>query len=336
MAPQSTGTVRRQSAQFRAAPSPTVGQLEQAALHILRLICDVAHLENTTVAIIGDLAVCKYLPNHSFISSIDFIISKSSSPARVTKDLLGHPMSPLVDKSGDVYYQHPSGWEVEVKLIPDWVCPYLPTAARPAGQDPSALPYISLEDLIVFKVDACGLRESLSSKRQEACEAAALLHLASEHAPLILEASKLERIEQDLSEVVQFCSPENTKAWWQLSLGIQPDHQRSTQEIFSELSDHVFSRPSTSSPVSNNSSISRSSSYMSSTSSASTSSSVSSLSSESTGRPHKMSSTGNAALRHKRGISTGGTAAKMTLDAAMQQLHIERSKSPGVALTVRI
>lgn len=45
-----------------AAHPPTFAQLEQAALHILRLISDAAGLENTRLAVTGDLAVCKYLP----------------------------------------------------------------------------------------------------------------------------------------------------------------------------------------------------------------------------------------------------------------------------------
>jgi hypothetical protein len=36
-------------------------QLEQAALHIIRLIADTPGLENTRLAITGDLAVTKYL-----------------------------------------------------------------------------------------------------------------------------------------------------------------------------------------------------------------------------------------------------------------------------------
>ncbi|KAH7304046.1 hypothetical protein B0I35DRAFT_363856 [Stachybotrys elegans] len=316
-------------ARRQARSAPTVSQMEQAALHVLRLIRDTPGLENTKLAVIGDLAVCKYLPKYDAVASIDFVISKSSSPGRVRKDIVGHPMSPLVDKSGDVYYRHASGWEVEVKLIPDWVCPFLPAAARAVRHDVTTIPYISLQDLIVFKVDACGLRESTASKRREACEAAALLALASEHSPCVMEASKLEKIQQDLSDIVEFCSPEHNKSWWQMSLGMQPDKRRSAQEILSDISDDAFSPPST--PAS---SISRSSSYTSANSSHSASSSISSISSpDKNGRPRKMSMTGNPTLRHKRHTSsTGGP----TLDAAMRNLGIARPNSPGVALTDRI
>jgi hypothetical protein len=319
--------------------------------------------------VIGDLAIAKYLPTYNSleagyrspdrclspelcrspergtgladrgpaIKSIDFVVSKSSSPARVRKDIVDHPMSPLVDKAGDAYYRHTSGWEIEVKFIPDWVCPYLPSAARPVRQDVTTLPYISLDDLIVFKVDACGLRDSPTSKRREACEAAMLLELASEHTPLILESKKLDRIQQDLSDVVEYCSPEHNKAWWQMSLGLHTDHHRSSQEILSELSDHLFSPPAT--PTSSvHSVMSRASSYASSSSSVSGASATSCLSPEKHGRPRKMSVTSNAGLRHKRGISNTGPSSKLMLELPIHNLQLgaERPQSPGVALTDRI
>lgn len=43
-------------------------QLEQAALHIIRLIADIPGLDNTKLAIIGDLAVAKYLSRQNRIA----------------------------------------------------------------------------------------------------------------------------------------------------------------------------------------------------------------------------------------------------------------------------
>ena len=252
-------------------------------------------------------------------------------------------MSPLVEISGSIFYRHTSGWEMEVKLIPDWLCPYLPDSARPIRDDIETLPYMSLEDLLVFKVDACGLHERTSSKQREASDAAELLELASEHTPLNLVEDKLDRDQQSLSDVARFSPPENDKSWWQQRLGMLPDEQKSAQEILSELADHAFSSPTspTSSRSSNYSSISRSSSYMSSMSSDSAVSSVSTVltpeenQAEKNGRPRKMSLTGKA-QRHKRHPSTGGAVAKKTLAVAMQRLELERPASPGMALTNRI
>uniref|UniRef100_A0A8H7N3Y5 Uncharacterized protein n=1 Tax=Bionectria ochroleuca TaxID=29856 RepID=A0A8H7N3Y5_BIOOC len=114
-------------------------------------------------------------------------------------------------------------------MIPDWLSPYLPATARPVRENTNALPYISIDDLIVFKVDACGLREREASKRQEACVAAALLELASEHGPINVDEDKLDRIEQALPEILEFCDAEHDKSWWQRRLGGVPDKRRSVQ-----------------------------------------------------------------------------------------------------------
>lgn len=284
------------------------------------------------------LPPCTRRNSNIITQSIDLIVSKSSSPGRVRKEIVGHPMSPLVEKSGAVYYRHTSGWEMEVKLIPDWLCPYLPAAARPVRDDSEALPYVSLEDLIVFKVDACGLHERVTSKQREADDAAALLDLASKHTPLKLNDDKMDRIEQALSDLVQFSTPDHDKSWWQRSLGKIPDNQRSAQDILSELSDHTFSSPALPNSPSNHSSISRSSSYMSAASAHSSCSSISSIASpdeKPTARPRKMSLTGKPP-KHKRHPSTGGVVPKTTLAAAMQRLDLERPASPGMAFTNRI
>ncbi|KAI5457509.1 hypothetical protein BGZ63DRAFT_394887 [Mariannaea sp. PMI_226] len=325
------------------APSPTFAQLEQAASHVIQLIRHTRGLENTRLVVIGDLAVRKYLPQSDYLASIDLLVSKCSSPGRVRKEILAHPKTSLTERSGDLFYKHPNGWEIQVKLIPDWLCPYLPDAARPVREGTAALPYVSLEDLLIFKLDACGLHENLASKQREAHVAAALLELAAEHSPLILEDDKMDRVEQALPDVVEFSLPQHDKSWWQRCLGKLPDKQRSPQEILSELAVHAFSPPS--SPVAPTptastccSPVSRSSSYMSASGSLhSPSSSISSISTpekskkpEEHTRPRKMSVTGG---RHKRQTSTGGPVTKTTLDIVMRRLELERPASPGIAFT---
>ncbi|KAF5660149.1 hypothetical protein FHETE_9122 [Fusarium heterosporum] len=320
-------------------------QLEQAALHIIRLIADIPGLENTRLAIIGDLAATKYLSSQDRrITSIDFVISKSSSPGRVKKEIVGHPITPLVEKSGVVLYRHTSGWEIEVKLIPDWLSPYLPDTAKRVRDvtGEATLPYTSLTDMIIFKMDACGLHENDNSKRLDACDAAALLDLASEHGALKLDEDKMERAEEALADMVEF-SDEHDKGWWQRCLGMINNKPRTPQEILSDIAE----RPQTASSRSSvHSSISRASSY---TSNASTHSSASSISSTSTfddkspkspipeknGRTRKMSVTKKPS-RHKRHTSIGASTSVSALDAHMHRLELDRPASPGIGLTNRI
>ncbi|GKU03884.1 unnamed protein product [Fusarium langsethiae] len=315
-------------------------QLEQAALHIIRLIADIPGLENTRLAIIGDLAVNKYLSRQARVTSIDLVISKSSSPGRVKKEIVGHPITPLVEKSGVVLYRHTTGWEIEVKLIPDWLSPYLPEVAKRVRdvKGESTLPYTSLEDIIIFKMDGCGLHENDNSKRRDACDAAALLDLASEHGALVLDEDKTERAEEALADMVEF-SDEKDKGWWQRCLGMVNNKPRTPQEILSDIAE----RPQTASSRSSvYSSISRASSYTSNASSHSSASSISSTSTddkspmaEKNGRPRKMSVTKKPS-RHKRHTSIGASTSVSALDAHMHRLELDRPASPGISLTNRI
>ncbi|RSL94943.1 hypothetical protein CDV31_014118 [Fusarium ambrosium] len=305
------------------APLLTFAQLEQAALYVVRLIADIPGLENTRLAIIGDLAVTKYLPNHGRPASIDLVISKSSSPGRVRKEIVGHPITPLIEKSGAVFYRHTSGWEIEVKLIPDWLCPYLPASARRVRDvtGEATLPYTSLQDLIVFKMDACGLHENDASKRRDACDAAALLELASEHGALNLDEDQAERAEEALADMVEFSDPEHDKNWWQRCLGMVSDKPRTPQEILSDLAD----RPHDGFFLSLIHPLVHLSSFL--------------LREhpllhffhlfQKNGRPRKMSVT-KKTPRHKRHTSISG------LEVHMHRLDLERPASPGIALTNRI
>ncbi|KAF4966315.1 hypothetical protein FSARC_5987 [Fusarium sarcochroum] len=325
------------------APRLSFAQLEQAALHIIRLIADIPGLENTRLAIIGDLAVTKYLPRQDRVASIDLVISKSSSPGRVKKEIVGHPITPLVEKSGVVLYRHTTGWEIEVKLIPDWLSPYLPGSAKRVRDvtGEATLPFSSLEDLIIFKMDGCGLHENDMSKRRDACDAAALLELASEHGALKLDEDKTERAEEALADMVEF-SDVHDKGWWQRCLGMINNKPRTPQEILSDIAE----RPQTASSRSSvYSSISRASSYTS-TASHSSASSISSTSTvddkspkspmaEKNGRPRKMSVTKKPS-RHKRHTSIGASTSVSALDAHMHRLELDRPASPGISLTNRI
>lgn len=251
-------------------------------------------------------------------------------------------MSPLVENSGTIFFRSTSGWDIEVKLIPDWLCPYLPAAARALRND--ILPYIALDDLIVFKADACGLREHDDNKRQEALDTAALLDLASVHSPLQIDESKMDRIKQALSELVEFSPLELDLIWWQRRLGKITQSPESIQTILSELADG--SSPRT--PLSSDTASARSSIYstLSRTSSSFSSASTQTVASssgdpspseprspEKNGRPRKMSMTSKKP-RHQRFPSTGVHKAS-SLDVAMQRLDLGRSASPGVSLTNR-
>jgi hypothetical protein len=152
----------------------------------------------------------------------------------VKKTLLSHGKKAFAEQSQAIFYKHPAGWMVEVKITPEWLCPYLPTSAQLVA-DIKTLPYISLEDLFVFKADACGLRDSDAGRRREARDASALLQFASEHFPLQLEDTKLQKVEEALDTLVEYSPSQNDRRWWERRLGKQCDKRRSVQDILTEL-----------------------------------------------------------------------------------------------------
>ncbi|KAI1163487.1 hypothetical protein F5B18DRAFT_317589 [Nemania serpens] len=215
---------------------PSVADLEQAALSVIHVIQGVTGFTNIRLALIGDLAVKKYLGRPGLCESIEFIITKSASPSLVKKTLLAHGKGTIIEQAQAIFYRHPAGWAVEIKITPEWLCPYLPSSAELVA-DIKSLPYISLADLFVFTADACGLHESDAGRLRKARDARALLELASEHFPLKLEETKLQKIEEALDTLVEYSPVENDRRWWDRRLGKQSDKRRSTQDILSELTE---------------------------------------------------------------------------------------------------
>lgn len=161
-------------------------------------------------------------------------------------------MSPLIESSGLLYYQvssparSPGGTTrtpgIEVRITPEMLCPYLPSAARPAHEImpvPEHLPYVSLEDLIAFKMDACGLRDSPPKKIQEARDAAALLEVAAEHSALQLNDDQARVVEECLPDVLRHSEDPDKqgKSWWQIRLNgkCDPDARKSPDVILTDL-----------------------------------------------------------------------------------------------------
>ncbi|KAI1278927.1 hypothetical protein F5Y07DRAFT_58057 [Xylaria sp. FL0933] len=214
---------------------PSIVDFETAALSVVHLMRGVAELANVRLALVGDLAVMKYLSQAGPCESIEFVINKAS-PGSVKKILLSHPhgKKTIVEKGQAIFYRHPAGWAVELKITPEWLCPYFPGSAQ-LVKNVEKLPYISLPDLIVFKADACGLHESDGSKYREVADACALLELASEHFPLKLEEEKLQKVEEALETLLEYSPAGKDRRWWERRLGKQGDKRRSAQDILSEL-----------------------------------------------------------------------------------------------------
>lgn len=158
---------------------------------------------------------------------IDFAINKASSPSAVKKRLLGWPNSPFVHKAEVLYYRCASGREIQVNVTPEWLSPYLPGAAR-LVQDiapGSPVPYISVEDLVVFKIDSCGHQATEPKKERDARDAIALLELASVQGPLFLQDHQERLVEEGMADVIAHTARD--KGWWEGRLGL-PESETNT------------------------------------------------------------------------------------------------------------
>jgi len=95
----------------------------------------------------------------------------------------------------------------------------MPAAATRLRDLPSgAAPYISGIDLVVFKINSCGLRAQTSKKRIDAVDTQDLLARLTSHAPLNLTNIQKSAVEQGINDVVTHGT--KTKAWWREKLGL--------------------------------------------------------------------------------------------------------------------
>ena len=97
--------------------------------------------------------------------------------------------------------------------------PYVPDAAKPVSSiQAGALPYISSVDLLVFKINSCGLRPTGAKKTRDAADALVLLTRLSQNGPLTLTTNQKNVATQGLKDVVQWGGKDEN--WWKGNLGL--------------------------------------------------------------------------------------------------------------------
>lgn len=99
----------------------------------------------------------------------------------------------------------------------------MPAAARKLKDIPKGtVPYISIVDLIVFKINSCGLRAQGSKKRRDALDAGNLLDKETQASPLSLTSAQKAIVEPCIVDVVAHGG--HSEKWWRERLGL-PDTQ---------------------------------------------------------------------------------------------------------------
>ncbi|RYP85615.1 hypothetical protein DL769_000956 [Monosporascus sp. CRB-8-3] len=212
----------------------TFRELECAASDVIRIIKRMPDLGNVKLAIIGGLALWHYLPRGRTTDNINFITNISTSPSSLKKKLLQLPNSPFVQRAQILFYVSPgSGREIQVDISPEWLVPYLPEAARRVCNiRDGELPYVSLADLVVFKLDSSGLRSNAAKKRRDAADAAALLEEhAAANAKLELSPRGREMAHEALIDVIRYS--DRSREWWETRLGLSRPERGEEGNVFS-------------------------------------------------------------------------------------------------------
>ncbi|KAI1650241.1 uncharacterized protein F4817DRAFT_328740 [Daldinia loculata] len=155
----------------------------------------------------------------AFLKNINFITNISTSPSWLKKRLVERPESPFFQRSQALFYKTPRGQEIRVDISPEWLSPYLPdSAVRVQDILPNEIPYISLTDLIVFKLDSSGLRSNPVKKERDAQDAAALVAFATHKSFLQLSKKQEQVVEEALCDVAKCGTKE--KDWWERRMGL--------------------------------------------------------------------------------------------------------------------
>lgn len=169
---------------------------------------------------------------------VDFIINIDSAPASIKTKLLALPNSPFLEQAQFFFFKTPSGNHIQVDITPKWQVrsilllfrdkvgrsqfsqsPYMPNAAKKVQDIPDGtVPHISVIDLIVFKINSCGLRAQDSKKRRDALDAEALLEKETRVSPLSLTKEQKRIVELCIPDVVAHGG--QSEEWWRSRLDL--------------------------------------------------------------------------------------------------------------------
>ncbi|KAI1184022.1 hypothetical protein F5B17DRAFT_434002 [Nemania serpens] len=151
-------------------------ELEFAVCDVIQIIKQIPELAEARLAVIGDLALCHYLPDHRPTDVINFITNLPTLEL-LRKKLLKHPNSPFTKSKQALFYHSPAGRVIQIKFSPQWLFPYLPESTQLIHEIPyGEVPYATAADLFFFKLNASlSATSSPTGRRQDADDAMALM-----------------------------------------------------------------------------------------------------------------------------------------------------------------
>ncbi|KAF3934048.1 hypothetical protein ABW19_dt0203456 [Dactylella cylindrospora] len=196
---------------------PDFSDLELAAKEVIAYL-KVSGFEDSDIAVIGGMAVWKYLPDYRTTQDVDFFINARGAPKTVKERLARMSPSKFVDQAGIFSFRTSSGRWIQIDMTPDYQSPYRPEDTETISDVRQGdLPYISITDLVVFKINSCGLRgpRNETKARQDALDAANLLDA---YGPLSLSDDQKRVVRYGIEDVVKATSTRTS--WWERKLGL--------------------------------------------------------------------------------------------------------------------
>ncbi|RMZ73736.1 hypothetical protein GMOD_00009504 [Pyrenophora seminiperda CCB06] len=193
-------------------------ELERASLVVLDIFKTIPELQTAKVAIIGGMALWKYLPDYRTTQDVDFCITATGAPSSVKTKLLALPNTPF-KQLADLFVYDDGKQLIQIDIVNTMQLPYLPSAAAAVNTIPTGfIPYVSEIDLIVYKIFACGLRPTAAKKQRDANDAYFLLE--QQQGSLRLSSQQKECIAPALQDVITNGSNKTDQAWWKAKLGL--------------------------------------------------------------------------------------------------------------------
>ncbi|KAF6807449.1 hypothetical protein CSOJ01_08178 [Colletotrichum sojae] len=198
---------------------PTLNELESAAVQVIIVLKGMSEFSQARIAVIGGLALWKYMPQGGTTEDVDLFNNIDSAPHGVKSKLLNLPNSPFVQQAQFFFLKHGSTL-IQIDLTPAWqVIPVhagrrIGDQARAGRSHPvhfACRPHRFQNTLLRFAAHA-------AKKRQDAADARNLLEIETRSSALSLTSAQRAAVEPGISDVV--AHTETDEKWWRQRLGL--------------------------------------------------------------------------------------------------------------------
>ncbi|KAF7164867.1 hypothetical protein CNMCM5623_009294 [Aspergillus felis] len=194
----------------------------RAIITSLQALPDAPELQRANIAIIGGLALKYYAPDYRPTKDVDILIFDRDHPI-CTRDVRAKLVSRFPNDFEDVPEPVFSCLDipntVKVDFIPQELLPYLPADAATLEEvDPNQLPFLPLLDLLVYKINSCGMRPTADKRKQDAEDAQELVNILSWQGTITLDDSQKQAVLSGLDEMLEYSR--ESRQWWESALGL--------------------------------------------------------------------------------------------------------------------